>query len=447
MPLALNFQQVVSRVRRSTGWSGRSLAESMQSPSALVVGLALTMLLLWGVLSAHFNPLPPADSLEQVLLSQDLRLEYGKHPPMPTWILHGVNRLFGASIGATFVIGRLVFGGDIVAALRVGAPIGRCAARRRGDLARIDGRVHERRHGVLQSQHGAAAACDAGDCSVPSCTVAPAAVRLGAARGGCRPDDARQVQCARPVRFFRGVPAVDATPARGADTARSRCGRGRVCRCDGAPPHCRSGRHLGSESLRDGGSLSRGSRASRPVEIGVELCDEPFGEGGAGVVDIRGPAPTRALGAAQGPCAGGAGSVPCHRRLRAVCADARRGLDLRRAPARGLGRDLPSAADALVGRGVPFCHRGAAPNSAACCIGVLCRTADAVEPDDRERRQAAESESDGFASSRPRAAAAAISPKSSSVRGPIAARRRCATWWRMFAPGRISRCSSAAARV
>ena len=107
LPLALSFQQVVSRVRRSTGWGGRSLAELLQSPSALVVGLALTMLLLWGVLSAHFNPSPPADSLEQVLLSQDLRLEYGKHPPMPTWILHGVNRLFGASIGATFILGAL----------------------------------------------------------------------------------------------------------------------------------------------------------------------------------------------------------------------------------------------------------------------------------------------------------------------------------------------------
>lgn len=107
MPLALSFQHVVSRVRRSTGWTSRSLAAWVQSPSALVVGLALTMLLLWGVLSAHFNPSPPADSLEQVLLSQDLRLEYGKHPPMPTWILHGVNRWFGASIGATFILGAL----------------------------------------------------------------------------------------------------------------------------------------------------------------------------------------------------------------------------------------------------------------------------------------------------------------------------------------------------
>lgn len=29
---------------------------------------------------------PPDDSLEQVLVSQELRFEYGKHPPLPTWI-------------------------------------------------------------------------------------------------------------------------------------------------------------------------------------------------------------------------------------------------------------------------------------------------------------------------------------------------------------------------
>jgi 4-amino-4-deoxy-L-arabinose transferase-like glycosyltransferase len=86
---------------------GRRLAVALRHPTLWVLALVFTQILLWGVLSARFNPTPTTDSLEQVLLSQDLRLAYGKHPPLPTWILYGANQLFGASIGATFVLGAL----------------------------------------------------------------------------------------------------------------------------------------------------------------------------------------------------------------------------------------------------------------------------------------------------------------------------------------------------
>lgn len=64
-------------------------------------------LLLWGAMSARWAPSSPDDSLEQVLLSQEWRIEYGKHPPLPTWMLYAVARVFGPSIGATFVLGAL----------------------------------------------------------------------------------------------------------------------------------------------------------------------------------------------------------------------------------------------------------------------------------------------------------------------------------------------------
>ncbi len=104
---ALTSQDVASGARRTGRSMGRRLAVRLRHPTLLIIVLAVTQLLLWGVLSARFNPTPTTDSLEQVLLSQDLRLAYGKHPPLPTWILHGVNQLFGPSIGATFVLGAL----------------------------------------------------------------------------------------------------------------------------------------------------------------------------------------------------------------------------------------------------------------------------------------------------------------------------------------------------
>ncbi len=104
---ALTSQDVASGARRTSRSMGRRLAVLLRHPTALVLLLAVTQLLLWGVLSARFNPTPTTDSLEQVLLSQDLRLAYGKHPPLPTWILYGVNQVFDPSIGATFVLGAL----------------------------------------------------------------------------------------------------------------------------------------------------------------------------------------------------------------------------------------------------------------------------------------------------------------------------------------------------
>jgi hypothetical protein len=76
-------------------------------PTALVLLVCALHLIVWGAMSARWAPMSPDDSLEQVLLSQEWRLEYGKHPPLPTWMLYAVARVFGPSIGATFVLGAL----------------------------------------------------------------------------------------------------------------------------------------------------------------------------------------------------------------------------------------------------------------------------------------------------------------------------------------------------
>jgi len=103
--LALGLPGVAARVRR-TG-AGLWQRVLLQQPTALVLTLVLVQFLLWGVLSAQYHVAPQDDSLEQVLLSQEFQLAYGKHPPLPTWLLWGSNQIFGASIGATFILSAL----------------------------------------------------------------------------------------------------------------------------------------------------------------------------------------------------------------------------------------------------------------------------------------------------------------------------------------------------
>ena len=107
MRCTLALQLLMARVRRSNAPVRRVLAERLNDPTVLVFLIALFQVVIWGGLSGFLAVAPPDDSLEQVLLSQELRLEYGKHPPLPTWILYASNQLFGASIGATFVLGAL----------------------------------------------------------------------------------------------------------------------------------------------------------------------------------------------------------------------------------------------------------------------------------------------------------------------------------------------------
>ena len=88
MRCPLPLQHLVARVRRSNAPVRRVLAERLNDPTVLVLLVAMFQLVIWGGLSGFLAVAPPDDSLEQVLLSQELRFEYGKHPPLPTWILY-----------------------------------------------------------------------------------------------------------------------------------------------------------------------------------------------------------------------------------------------------------------------------------------------------------------------------------------------------------------------
>ncbi len=105
MAFEVASQGLIARARRSSASIRAVLGECAARPTLLVFLIALFQIALWGGLSGHMAIAPPDDSLEQVLLSQELRLEYGKHPPLPTWILFASSRLFGASIGAIYVLG------------------------------------------------------------------------------------------------------------------------------------------------------------------------------------------------------------------------------------------------------------------------------------------------------------------------------------------------------
>ena len=101
------LQSLAASARRSNAAVRASLCDGVWEPTVLVLLIALFQVAIWGGLSGVMAVAPPDDSLEQVLLSQELRLEYGKHPPLPTWILFASNWLFGASIGSTYVLGTL----------------------------------------------------------------------------------------------------------------------------------------------------------------------------------------------------------------------------------------------------------------------------------------------------------------------------------------------------
>ena len=107
MGIELALQRLVSRARRPSSSIRALLGEGLAGPTVLVLLVALFQVAIWGVLSGVLAVAPPDDSLEQVLLSQELRLAYGKHPPLPTWILYASNQLVGASVGATYVLGAL----------------------------------------------------------------------------------------------------------------------------------------------------------------------------------------------------------------------------------------------------------------------------------------------------------------------------------------------------
>ncbi|MSP28134.1 MAG: hypothetical protein EXR80_06875 [Methylococcales bacterium] len=49
----------------------------------------------WTLLAAWLPSSMDVDSVEQVVWSEPLQWGYYKHPPLPSLLLHGLNKLFG----------------------------------------------------------------------------------------------------------------------------------------------------------------------------------------------------------------------------------------------------------------------------------------------------------------------------------------------------------------
>lgn len=127
-------QSIVASARRSSAGIRAVLRDGLAEPTVFVLLIALFQLAIWGALSGAMALAPPDDSLEQVLLSQELRPEYGKHPPLPTWILFAFSRVFGASIGATYLLGALCSVGTMLLLYAFARPL---IGMRRAALAAI----------------------------------------------------------------------------------------------------------------------------------------------------------------------------------------------------------------------------------------------------------------------------------------------------------------------
>jgi hypothetical protein len=108
---------------------GAHVAQPMRPRHA--VWMAAAMVLLWALWAAYFNTAQFGDNIEQFNWAQSLELGYHKHPPLPSWALGAVIRLFGPSIywayglatlcllgtfAFTWMIGRELLGERVAAA-------------------------------------------------------------------------------------------------------------------------------------------------------------------------------------------------------------------------------------------------------------------------------------------------------------------------------------------
>ena len=86
----------------------------------LAVGVSLAMVVLWALWAAYFNTAQFGDNVEQFNWAQSLELGYHKHPPLPSWLLGGVIKLFGPSIYWAYMLATLCLVGTATLTWRIG---------------------------------------------------------------------------------------------------------------------------------------------------------------------------------------------------------------------------------------------------------------------------------------------------------------------------------------
>lgn len=85
----------------------RSVPFARQLSPGTAVVISLCVVVLWAVWAAFFNTAQFGDNIEQFNWAQSLELGYHKHPPLPSWVLGGVIKLFGPSIYWAYLLATL----------------------------------------------------------------------------------------------------------------------------------------------------------------------------------------------------------------------------------------------------------------------------------------------------------------------------------------------------
>lgn len=104
--------------------NARSLRRTWPESHWIAPGLTVAGVVLWILLAASTNTGQFADNVEQFVWAQSVETAYWKHPPLPTWLLSGLIRLFGIWPGWTYVLGGLCFAGTAVFTWRIADRLG-----------------------------------------------------------------------------------------------------------------------------------------------------------------------------------------------------------------------------------------------------------------------------------------------------------------------------------
>jgi hypothetical protein len=85
----------------------RSVPRARKISPLGAVGVSLGLVVIWALWAAYFNTAQFGDNIEQFNWAQSLELGYHKHPPLPSWVLGSVIKLFGPSIYWAYVLATL----------------------------------------------------------------------------------------------------------------------------------------------------------------------------------------------------------------------------------------------------------------------------------------------------------------------------------------------------
>lgn len=109
--LALPFGRIDLRARHLT---------PLRRDWAILLALCAGQMLLWSLAFGLTYQAPEIDSAEQFVWAFSLENGYWKHPPMPSWIMHGLLSIFGPSVTLPFVAAQACVAVALILVWRLG---------------------------------------------------------------------------------------------------------------------------------------------------------------------------------------------------------------------------------------------------------------------------------------------------------------------------------------